>query len=81
MLRPSLGPTSEQMGYLDLLRDLIIVLCMYVSRSALLELHVSPDLREARLVRGSVRVSPASEPCTTSLHYAGPYAVERYTYT
>ena len=28
-----------------------------------------------------VRVSPASEPCTTSLHYAGPYAVERYTYT
>ena len=28
-------------------------------------LGVLPDLREARLVRGSVRVSPTSEPCTT----------------
>ena len=81
MLRPNLGPTSEAMGYLDLLRDLTQMLCMYVSRSALLCIAVSPDLWEARLVRGSVRVSPASEPCTTSLHYAGPYAVERYTYT
>ena len=35
----------------------------------------------ARLVVPAVRVSPASEPCTISLHYAGPYAVERYTYT
>ena len=29
----------------------------------------------------TVRVSPASEPCTTSSHCTGTYAVVRYTYT
>ena len=70
------------MGYFDLLRDLNQI-AMYVcrSRSALPCSDVSPDLREARLVRGSVRASPASEPYTTWLHCTGPYAVVRYTYT
>ena len=36
-------------------------------------LNVTPDLREARLMRGSVRAPPASEPCTTSSHCTGPY--------
>ena len=54
------------MGYFDLLRDLIQI-AMHVCKADLpcLCSGVSPDLREARLVRGSVRASPASEPCTT----------------
>ena len=42
------------------------------------EMQMQMQIAETEL---GVRVSPASEPCTTSLHYAGPYAVERYTYT
>ena len=70
------------MGYLDLLRDLIQI-AMHVCKAdpPCLCSVVSPDLREARLVRGSVRASPASKPCTTWLHCTGPYAVVRYTYT
>ena len=54
------------MGYFDLLRDLIEI-AMYVCKQICLALAsgVSPDLREARLVQGSVRALPASEPCTT----------------
>ena len=70
------------MGYLDLLRDLIqIAMHVYKADPPCLCSVVSPDLREARLVRGSVRASPASEPYTTWLHCTGPYAVVRYTYT
>ena len=74
-------PTREAMGYFDLLRDLIQIV-MHVCEADLPGLcrGVSPDLREARLVRGSVRASPASEAYTTWLHCTGPYAVERYTY-
>ena len=53
------------MGYFDLLRDLIQI-AMYVKQICLaFASGVSPDLQEARLVRGRVRASPASEPCTT----------------
>ena len=81
-LRPSLGPTKEAMGYFDLLWDLNSI-SMYACIADLpcLCSVVSPDLSEARLVRGSVRASPASEPYTTWLHCTGPYAVVRYTYT
>ena len=40
-----------------------------------------PDLREARLVQGSVRALPLGKPCTTSSHCTGLYAVMRDTYT
>ena len=69
------------MDYFDLLRDLIQI-AMYVKQICLaFASGVSPDLKEARLVRGSVRASPASKPYTTWLHCTGPYAVVRYTYT
>ena len=82
MLRPSLGLTREAVGYTDLLRDYFILLCMYVQQICLaFALYVSPDLREARLVWGSVRASLVSKPCTTSSYYTGPYIVMRYIYT
>ena len=45
-----------------------------------LAIHFERGYKE-QVGTGGVRASPVSEPCTTSSHCTGPYAVVRYTYT